>query len=130
MSIQIVLKKLALSLLIAGGAIFVSLPAQAAMVGTAEINNSMVGLELNQAAIRQKREWIHQQLLAHGVSPADSRSRVDMLSDSQVVQIHQKIDEMPAGAGIGGVILVVFIVLVITDLMGATDIFPFIRPMD
>jgi hypothetical protein len=53
-----------------------------------------------------------------------------MLSDSQVVQIHQKIDEMPAGAGIGGVILVVFIVFVITDLMGATDIFPFIRPMD
>ena len=130
MSIQIGLKKLALSLLIAAGAIFVSLPAQAAMVGTAEISNSMAGLELNQAAIQQKREWIHQQLLEHGVSPADSRSRIDMLSDSQVVQIHQKIDDMPAGAGVGGGILVVFIVLVITDLMGATDIFPFIRPMD
>ena len=130
MSILLGLKKLALSLLIVAGVVFASLPAQAAMVGTAEIGNSMAGLELDQAALQQKREWIHQQLLAHGVSPADSRLRVNSLSDSQVVQIHQRIDEMPAGAGVVGVVVLVFIVLVITDAMGATDIFPFIRPVD
>jgi len=36
---------------------------------------------------------------------------------------------MPAGEGVGGVLLVVFIVFVITDVLGATDIFSFIRPI-
>ena len=38
-------------------------------------------------------------------------------------------DELPAGGDVLGVILVVFIVFVITDVIGATDIFPFIKPV-
>jgi hypothetical protein len=50
------------------------------------------------------------------------------MSDEQVIQIHKRIDEMPAGAGAAGTILLIFAILAITDLMGWTDIFPFIRP--
>ncbi len=52
------------------------------------------------------------------------------MSDDQVIQIHQRLDEMPAGAGAAGTVLFIFAVLAITDLMGVTDIFPFIRPME
>ena len=87
-------------------------------------------IETWKKTIRQKREWIQTQLEKGGVSRTDSVLRVSSMSDSQVLQIHQRMDETPAGAGAAGAVLFVFVVLAITDLMGATDIFPFIRPME
>jgi hypothetical protein len=55
---------------------------------------------------------------------------VSSLSDAQVQQIHQRIDEMPAGSGALGTVAFIFLVLVITDLTGLTDVFPFIRPVN
>jgi hypothetical protein len=52
------------------------------------------------------------------------------MTDDQVIQIHRRMDEMPVGAGAAGTVVFIFVVLAITDLMGATDIFPFIRPME
>ncbi len=80
--------------------------------------------------MQQKRDWIQAELVKGGISPADSALRVSSMSDIQVTQIHQRMDEMPAGAGAAGAILLIFAVLAVTDLMGVTDIFPFIRPME
>ncbi len=108
---------------------FVSLPAQSAMLGTADmISHTQVAPGVETVAVQ--RQWIQSQLEANGVSQNDAMLRVSSLSDSQVQQIHQRIDELPAGAGAGGTILFLFLVLVITDLTGLTDVFPFIRPLD
>lgn len=120
-------KKFLLITTIVISSMFVGLPAQAGMVTTAEITGSLnAGLSL--ADITEQRRWIQQQLESGGVSTADAASRVASLSDSQVQQVHQRIDENPAGAGAAGAILFIFLVLVITDLTGLTDVFPFIRP--
>lgn len=128
MSIPKAIKKLALSVLIAVGVLSLSMPAQAAMVGTGQIVGVAGGQTLNPVAMQQKRDWIQVQLEEAGISPADSALRVSSMSNEQVIQIHKRMDEMPAGAGAAGTILLIFAVLAITDLMGWTDIFPFIRP--
>ncbi len=123
------IRQTGLALLIAGGAMFVSLPAQAGMVGTAQMTHSLTS-SLSAAEITQQRGWIQSQLEANGVTKTNAAIRVSSLSDSQIQQVHQRIDEMPAGAGALGVIAFGFLVLVITDLTGLTDVFPFIRPQN
>ncbi len=131
MTIQNMLKKLGLGIIAVAATLMVSLPGQAAMLGTAQIDSNLGGgLAFDQNTIVQERAWIREQLLSNGVRDADATIRVSSLSDSQVRRIRQKFDEMPAGAGAGGTVLVVFLVFVATDLMGATDIFPFIRPIE
>ncbi len=130
MSIQKAIKSIALSVLFAVGVISFSIPAQAAMVGTAQIVGDAGAQFYAPQVMQQKRDWIQSQLEKAGVSQADSALRVSSMSDNQVIQIHRRMDEMPAGAGAAGTVLLIFVVLAITDLMGATDIFPFIRPME
>ena len=128
MSIPKVIKKLALSVLVIVGVMSLSVPAQAAMVGTAQIVGG--GQILDRETMQQKRDWIQAELVKGGINPADSALRVGSMSDNQVMQIHQHMDEMPTGAGAAGTILLIFAILALTDWMGVTDIFPFIRPRE
>lgn len=73
---------------------------------------------------------VKQQLLNMGVKPADIESRIDLMTHEEIAQLNQQIDELPAGGDILGVLLIIFIVFVITDVIGATDIFPFIKPVN
>jgi len=76
------------------------------------------------------RDGIKQQLLNMGVNPEDITSRIDLMTHEEIAQLNQQIDELPAGGDVLGVILIIFIVFVITDVIGATDIFPFIKPVN
>ena len=108
------------------------LPTYAAMVGTDQI--------INPAPTHQAREHVkeflsseaaYQQLLELGVSPDEITRRIDSLSDSELARINQGIDQLNAGGdSILAILLVIFIVFVITDVIGATDIFPFIKPVN
>ncbi len=119
------IKKLMHSLLIALACMAVSLPGHTAMVGTAQMQNDSVAIQL--ADLPQKRDWIREQLVTAGVSQSDATLRVAAMTDGQVQEIHQRIDEHPAG---GNVIIIILLALVITDLLGYTDIFSFIRPAE
>ncbi|MEN8130491.1 MAG: DUF6627 family protein [Pseudomonadota bacterium] len=106
-------------------------PAQAAMLGTDQIVNSA-----QTAPTREKlqqflnQEATKQQLLAWGVSPDWVKERVGSLTNVELARINQQIDKLNAGGNsILGILLVIFIVFVITDIIGATDIFPFIHPV-
>ena len=102
-----------------------SLPvAQAGMVGTQQLMQDNLQQDLLAA-----RRSISQQLIELGVAQEQAMDRVAQLSDQQVSEITQKLAELPAGADAGGILLTLFIVFVITDVIGATDIFPFIKPV-
>jgi hypothetical protein len=77
------------------------------------------------------REDVQQQLTRLGVDPEEATRRVATLSDEEVQEIAGRIDELPAGEGgigiIVGAILIIFLVLLITDLLGLTDVFPFVK---
>lgn len=77
------------------------------------------------------REDVQDQLALLGVDPDEAASRVDSLSDEEIRQIAGKMDELPAGEGglgvVVGAILIIFLVLLITDILGVTDVFPFVK---
>lgn len=101
------------------------LPAQAAMVAT---DTAIRTVHHERIAGVLERADVRSQLQAHGVNPADVQARVAALTDEEAAELAAKIDSLPAGGiGVLGVILVVFLVLLLTDLLGLTKIFPFTR---
>jgi len=84
----------------------------------------MRGSDINLANVAQQRMWITEQLVKGGVSETDAQKRVASMTDVQVTEIHQRIDELPAGASTIEVIIIIGLVLVITELLGYTDIIP------
>lgn len=72
------------------------------------------------------RSEVQAQLAARGVDPAVVAARVASLTDAEVAEMDARIDQMPAGGdGIVGTLVFIFIVLLITDLLGWTHVFPF-----
>lgn len=105
-------------------------PTQAAMVGTAQVLAAEQGrLDRDRLVSLLEREDLQRQLAALGVDVQDAKARVAGLTDAEVARINQRIDALPAGGDVLGVILLIFIIFVITDALGATDIFPFVHPI-
>ena len=106
------------------------LPAQAAMIGNTQIIQQHPS-EQTRDGLQQllQQDAARQQLQAWGVSPEQINNRIDSLTDAELARINGQLDNLNAGGNILGIILVIFIVFVITDVIGATDIFPFIHPV-
>lgn len=76
------------------------------------------------------REDVRQEMMALGVDPAEAEARVAALSDAEVANIAGKLGDMEAGQGVGaivGAIVLIFLVLLVTDLLCLTKVFNFTR---
>lgn len=122
------IRKSLVALTIALTSLFVAIPASAGMVGTASLSDNAMQITTSAETLVEQRQWIQSQLEANGVASDDALLRVSSLTDQQVQQIHQRLDEMPAGSGALGTIAFIALVLLITDLTGLTDVYPFVRP--
>ncbi len=104
----------------------------AAMIDTETMMDSARG--------REAREYLHQlmarkeiqaAIAAQGIDADEAWARINSLSDDEIIRIADQIDQLPAGGGLTEflliIILVGFIVLVILDLTGVTDVFTFIK---
>jgi hypothetical protein len=100
------------------------LPASADIVTTDQIYASS---ERERVRSFLEREDVRSQLQSFGVDTDAAKARVDALSDQEVGELAGRIDQLPAGAGIVGVLFTVFIVLLVTDILGLTKVFPFTR---
>ena len=78
-----------------------------------------------------QREDVQQTMVRQGIDLVEAQKRVDTLSDAEVLRLAQTIEQLPAGAGaigtIVGAAVFVFIVLLVTDLLGLTHIVPFVN---
>jgi hypothetical protein len=80
------------------------------------------------ASVLQRTE-VRARLQALGVDPSQVQARVAALSDDEAAQLAARLDELPAGGSdFLAIALIVFLVLLFTDIMGYTKIFPFTRP--
>ncbi len=104
---------------------------QAAMLGNAELLANSSGQQTRASLQRLLGEQAaQQQLQALGVSPEWASERVRHLTDSELARINQGIDHLQAGGSdVLGALLLIFIIFVITDAIGATDIFSFVHPV-
>jgi hypothetical protein len=67
-------------------------------------------------------------LIERGVDPAMAVARVASMTPEEVRRMNQIIDELPAGgSSLPGAAVLVFLVLLFTDIMGFTDVFPFVK---
>ena len=108
-------------------------PAHAAMVPTSDL----IGGETTSLADRNRvsdflqREDVRSEFEKLGVDPDEASARVDALSDAEIAGINQRLDELPAGEGaigaIVGAAVLIFIVLLITDIACLTNVFNFTR---
>lgn len=99
-------------------------PAEASMIGTLDV----LALEqradsLASARAALARDDVREQLLALGVSPADVDARLAALTAEELALLSDKLEELPAGAGVLEVLGIVLLVLLVLEFTGAIDIF-------
>ena len=122
------LRRLIASLLIVSIAgLGLPLPAHAGIVST---DAALASAERDRIASVLDRADVRAQLEAYGVGTADLKARVAALTDEEAAQLAGQLDRLPAGGdGVIGLLVFVFLVLLITDILGLTKIFPFTRPV-
>jgi hypothetical protein len=102
--------------------------ASAQIVSTEEITASQQSAALkDQVRGLLERADVKEALQKHGVDSSQVQSRVDALTDAEASQLAQQLEQMPAGGDILGILFAVFIILLITDILGLTKVFPFTR---
>ena len=103
---------------------------QAAMISTEQVAQSSItakGAQDREKIVSMlSRDEVQSELVARGIDPMEAKSRVAALTDDEAGSLATQLDKAPAG-GIIGAILLVFFVLLLTDILGFTKIFPFTR---
>lgn len=85
-----------------------------------EMQNNSFRTELQSMLARKD---FQDQLVAFGVKPNDAADRIAALTDQELMQLQERMNDLPAGSGALAVIGVVFLVLIVLELVGATNVF-------
>jgi uncharacterized protein DUF6627 len=102
--------------------------AQAAMIGTGQImDRSLAQQDRTQVKTLLNRADLAAQLKSAGVDPTQLQSRIDALTDKEVALLAEQLEQLPAGSGILGTVTLIFLVLLATDILGYTEVFPFVK---
>lgn len=102
--------------------------ALAGMIGTADVLAGEQRAQLQDKVVTfLKREAVREQLVQQGVDATLVEQRVTAMSDQEIQALAGRIDELPAGGDLVGAAVIIFLVLLLTDIMGYTDIFPFVK---
>lgn len=101
-------------------------PAQASSMLPTE-STIEISAERSKALEFFNRTDVIKALEEQGINPAEAQSRVAALSDEELHTLNGRIDTLPAGGDILGLVFTVFIVLLITDILGLTKVFPFTK---
>ena len=107
--------------------------AQAGMIST----ETVLAAQVNDDARTQvmaffARDDVQQVMMSHGVAADEVTARVASLSDAEIRLLAGEIERLHAGAGLGAVIgaaVFIFVVLLITDILGFTKVFTFVQPI-
>lgn len=118
---------------------FISLALIVSMLGMGLPLSAQAGMMPTNAATKEKitalidRTDVRAQLESFGVNPADAKARVAAMSDDEAAQLAGKLEQLPAGSDAAGALIgaavLIFIVLLITDILGVTKVFPFTKPI-
>jgi hypothetical protein len=110
--------------------------AQSALVGTEKVAAAQGVVSADAQAVAERarvlelldRPEVAAGLVERGLSAEQARERVAALTDAEVAQLAHTLDTAPAGAdGVIGVIVFIFVLLLVTDILGLTKVYPFTR---
>jgi hypothetical protein len=106
-----------------------------AMVSTdqaiTEVEAGQVASERQRLLEAISRADVRAQMIALGVSPDEAAQRVATMSDQEVHRVAGHLDTLPAGGdaivAVVGAAVLIFVILLLTDIFGLTKIFPWTR---
>lgn len=99
--------------------------AQAAMVGTqAVVQEQQIRHDRTQISALLQQEQAVEAMQSLGVDPEMVQERVASMTAEELTAFNDQVEQMQAGGSALGVIAVIFLVLILLDLLGVTDIFP------
>ena len=103
--------------------------ANAAMLGTADIlaeQQQQQPVDREQLRAMLDDQGVQKKLTELGVDRAQVAERINSLTPTELAQFNQQLNEAPAG-GILGIIVLLLVIFIITDMLCATDIFSFVK---
>jgi len=121
-------RRLAAVLVLAQLGVVAEVPlAQAAMVGTGEVLQAQQQQVDREQLLRMlDDQGVQKKLQSMGVERSQVEQRIKSLSNEELAQFNQQLDQAPAG-GIIGIIILFLLIFIITDMLCITHIFTFVR---
>ncbi len=117
-----------LAVLFSFNCVAIQAPAHAAMISSESL------VQATQRDAAEAKVWqalsrpdLVRQMEQLGVDPVQARDRVAALTDEELASLGQRIDQLPAGGDFIGTVAFIFVLLLVTDLLGLTKVFSFTR---
>ena len=106
--------------------------AMAAMIGTESVINTDRAQNAREyLKSLLAREDVRNALVSQGIDSREAKNRIDSMTDEEATLVADQLQELPAGGNFFTTLLIValiiFLVLLFTDITGYTDIFPFVK---
>jgi len=98
--------------------------ASAGMIGTQQVIQSEArGVLVTRVEATLARADVASQLVLFGVDPQAVQTRISNMTDAELIALDGRLDQQTAGGSVVAIVGAVFIVLIILELVGITDIF-------
>lgn len=109
--------------------LMLTLSVQSVSYATIVSTDDLVSAQQTSIEREQIRDWlareeVRDQLTNMGVDVDAAQARVDSMTSEEVTTMAANISELPAASGALEVALVIFLILILLDITGVTDIFP------
>ena len=104
---------------------------QAAIISTEQVVTAAAAQQNREKiAATFERADVQAELQKMGINTEEAQARVAALTDAETASIAHQVDSLPAGGeGIVGAIVFIFVLLLVTDILGLTKVFPFTKSM-
>jgi len=109
-----------LTLLIASWIALVPFATQAGMVSS----NSIVD---DKFSVVFENQQLMTQLQSMGVSESQLQARLSTMTTEEQAMFFEQMENLPAGQDVLSMAFLIFLVFIVTDIIGATDVFPFVN---
>jgi hypothetical protein len=103
--------------------------AQSAMIGNPHLINEANHVDRTALLQSLERTEVQAYLSQQGIDAEQVKLRVAQMTDQEITMLNEHLSDLPAGGDALSIILLIFIVFIITDAIGATDVFPFVHPV-
>jgi hypothetical protein len=106
-------------------------PVRAGMIQMDQVLEAAPGVERAAVDTFLARDEVRDQLQRLGVDPLEASARLAALTDAEIHALAGRIEQLPAGQGVFETLIIAalftFLVLLITDILGYTEVFPFVN---
>lgn len=105
----------------------------ASMAQVVELDQFLLQQDRQQLQSLVDRQDVQEQLQAYGLNPEQVQERIAQMTEDELQTLQQHLGDLPAGEYAGQVIslaFALFIIFLITDMIGATNVFPFVKSLN